>query len=188
MRVAVQRRPRSDRELPPCRWVVGALPAPGPPEGAPRRIPSLIPTGVEEIPSVTRRHPRIPMFERWVLGPVQVPQRRRARRAASSVCCSTPRTATKTSSTRRTRCISTPQFKPHLTFRAGIHFCLGAALGRMELQFLVPHAARANVPDLEPIEEPNVQAQLHRSGGSTASVSRWVTSGSKRCSKKGEEA
>ena len=42
---------------------------------------------------------------------------------------------------------------PHLTFGAGIHFCLGAALGRMELQISF-RTLLERLPDLELIEEP----------------------------------
>jgi unspecific monooxygenase len=42
---------------------------------------------------------------------------------------------------------------PHLTFGAGIHFCLGAPLGRMELQ-LSFRALLERFPELELVEEP----------------------------------
>jgi cytochrome P450 len=42
---------------------------------------------------------------------------------------------------------------PHLTFGAGIHFCLGAPLGRLELQTSL-RALLERFPTMEPAEEP----------------------------------
>jgi cytochrome P450 len=42
---------------------------------------------------------------------------------------------------------------PHLTFGAGVHFCLGAALARLELQTSFATVLR-RLPHLELIEEP----------------------------------
>jgi cytochrome P450 len=42
---------------------------------------------------------------------------------------------------------------PHLTFGAGIHFCLGAPLGRMELQLSFA-TLLDRFPNLELVEEP----------------------------------
>ncbi|HEX9300582.1 MAG TPA: cytochrome P450, partial [Actinomycetota bacterium] len=42
---------------------------------------------------------------------------------------------------------------PHLSFGAGIHFCLGAPLGRLELQTSFG-ALLERFPRMEPVEEP----------------------------------
>jgi cytochrome P450 len=42
---------------------------------------------------------------------------------------------------------------PHLSFGAGIHFCLGAPLGRLELQTSF-RSLLERFPRMEPVEEP----------------------------------
>ena len=81
-----------------------------------------------------------------------------SRRARSWDCCSGRPTATLPCSTNPTRCGSTRHPNPHLTFGAGIHFCLGAPLARLELETSFTTILR-ELPDLvleqEPAWKPN---------------------------------
>ena len=89
----------------------------------------------------------------------------RSREARSSGCCSDRRTATPTCSPSPTPSVSSANPNPHLTFGAGIHFCLGAPLARLELQTSFATVLRG-LPDLELGRGARVEAELHhpRSG------------------------
>ena len=91
--------------------------------------PSLIPNAIEEL---LRYEPPAPQIGRYVARDVEVPRRRRCRRAAR--CCSSSASAN-----RDDRRFADPdrfdihrEIGQHLTFGYGIHYCLGAALARLE--------------------------------------------------------
>jgi cytochrome P450 len=90
----------------------------------------LLPRATEEL---LRFDTPLPMFERWVLEPfelhgVQVPKGAEL----GLLFASANRDPERFEAPDELRLDRDPN--PHLTFGAGIHFCLGAPLGRMELQ------------------------------------------------------
>ena len=52
---------------------------------------------------------------------------------------------------------------PHLSFGAGIHFCLGAPLARLELQTAIP-VLMSRFPQLSLAEEPGFANSYHFRG------------------------
>jgi unspecific monooxygenase len=110
---------------------------------------SLIPSAVEEL---LRFDTPLQMFERWVLEPfelhgVEVPQGAEL----GLLFGSANRDPSVFESPDELRLDRTPN--PHLTFGAGIHFCLGAPLGRLELQTSF-RVLLERFPTLEPAEDP----------------------------------
>ena len=110
---------------------------------------SLIPSAVEEL---LRFQTPLPMFERWVLEPFELHGVRIPKGAELGLLFDSgnhdPSVFEAPEELRLDR-----KPNPHLTFGAGIHFCLGAPLGRMELQ-LSFRALLERFPDLELVEEP----------------------------------
>jgi cytochrome P450 len=114
-----------------------------------RADPSLLPTAVEEL---LRFQTPLPMFERWVLEPfelhgVSIPKGGELGLLFDSANRD-PEVFEDPDELRLDR-----RPNPHLTFGAGIHFCLGAPLGRMELQISFGTSLE-RFPDLELVEEP----------------------------------
>jgi cytochrome P450 len=114
-----------------------------------RADPSLVPTAVEEL---LRFQTPLPMFERWVLEPFELHGVAVPKGAELGLLFD--------SGNRDPEVFEDPDGlhldrkpNPHLAFGAGIHFCLGAPLGRMELQISFA-ALLERFPDLEPVEEP----------------------------------
>ena len=92
------------------------------------------------------------MFERWVLEDIEVTGSR-SRAGPRWRCCSARPTATR-------RCFDDPDRldlaragNPHISFGAGIHFCLGAPLARIELIESFG-ALLERAPKLELVSEP----------------------------------
>jgi cytochrome P450 len=114
---------------------------------------SLVPTAVEEL---LRFQTPLPMFERWVLEPFElhgVPIPKGAE--LGLIFDSANHDPSVFEAPDQVRLDRKPN--PHLTFGAGIHFCLGAPLGRIELQtsFL---ALLERFPDMELVQEPRFKS------------------------------
>ena len=110
---------------------------------------SLLPRAIEEL---LRFDTPLQMFERWVLEPIQVRGVEIPRGAELGLLFG--------SANRDPDVFAEPDEldlsrdpNPHLTFGAGIHFCLGAPLGRQELQISFA-TLMDRFPNLELVEEP----------------------------------
>ncbi len=110
---------------------------------------TLIPSAVEEL---LRFDTPLQMFERWVLEPFELHGIEIPRGAELGLLFG--------SANRDPEIFDAPDElrldrdpNPHLTFGAGIHFCLGAPLGRMELQTSF-RVLLERFPRMEPLEEP----------------------------------
>jgi unspecific monooxygenase len=114
-----------------------------------RGDPALLPTAIEEL---LRVQTPLPMFERWVLEPfelhdVSIPKGGELGLLFDSANHD-PEVFDEPEDLRLDR-----KPNPHLTFGAGIHFCLGAPLGRMELQISFA-TLLDRFPDMTLVEEP----------------------------------
>jgi unspecific monooxygenase len=109
----------------------------------------LLPTAVEEL---LRFDTPLQLFERWVLEPFELHGTPIPRGAELGlVFGSANRDPEVFEEPDRLELGRTPN--PHLSFGAGIHFCLGAPLGRLELQTSF-RALLERFPRMEPVEEP----------------------------------
>jgi cytochrome P450 len=110
---------------------------------------ALVASGVEEL---LRFQTPLPMFERWVLEPVELHGVRIPKGAELGLLFDSanhdPEVFEDPEELRLDR-----KPNPHLTFGAGIHFCLGAPLGRIELQTSF-RGLLERFPDMELVEEP----------------------------------
>ena len=114
-----------------------------------RADPGLLPTAIEEL---LRFQTPLPMFERWVLESFELHGVEVPKGAELGLLFD--------SANRDPAVFDRPEEllldrrpNPHLTFGAGIHFCLGAPLGRLELQTSF-RSLLDRFPDLELVEEP----------------------------------
>lgn len=110
---------------------------------------SLLPSAIEEL---LRFDTPLQMFERWVLEPIELHGHQIPKGAELGLLFG--------SANRDPAVFSEPDVldlarepNPHLTFGAGIHFCLGAPLGRLELQTSFA-TLLDRFPNLELVEEP----------------------------------
>jgi cytochrome P450 len=111
---------------------------------------SLLPSAIEEL---LRFDTPLQMFERWVLEPfelhgVEVP------RGAELGLLFGSANHDPDAFPDPEELLLTREPNPHLTFGAGIHFCLGAPLGRQELQISFA-TLMDRFPNLELVEEPS---------------------------------
>jgi cytochrome P450 len=110
---------------------------------------SLLPNAIEEL---LRFDTPLQMFERWVLEPFEIHGVEIPRGAELGLLFGSanrdPSVFDRPDDLDLTR-----EPNPHLSFGAGIHFCLGAPLGRQELQVSFT-TLMDRFPDLEPVEEP----------------------------------
>jgi cytochrome P450 len=110
---------------------------------------TLVPGTVEEL---LRFDSPLQLFERWVLEPFELHGSRIPKGAEVGLLFgSANRDPATFQSPDELRLDRDPN--PHLTFGAGIHFCLGAPLGRLELQTSF-RTLLARFPAMEPVEEP----------------------------------
>ncbi len=114
-----------------------------------RADPSLLPTAVEEL---MRWDTPLQMFERWVLEELSLDGVRVPRGAELGLLFgSANRDPAVFADADRLDVGRDPN--PHVAFGAGVHFCLGAALARLELQTSFGTVLR-RMPRLELLEEP----------------------------------
>ncbi|MCW2679885.1 MAG: cytochrome [Frankiales bacterium] len=118
-----------------------------------REDPSLLPTAVEEL---MRWDTPLQMFERWVLEEVELGGTVVPRGAELGLLFgSANRDAAVFADPARLDVARDPN--PHVSFGAGVHFCLGAALARLELVTSFGTVLR-RMPRLELVEEPQWKA------------------------------
>jgi unspecific monooxygenase len=114
-----------------------------------RRDPSMVPAAVEEL---MRYDTPLQMFERWVLEPVELHGVEIPKGAELGLLFGSanhdPSVFHDPDGMDLTR-----DPNPHLSFGAGVHFCLGAPLARIELQTSFA-AMLDRFPRLHPVEEP----------------------------------
>jgi cytochrome P450 len=115
-----------------------------------RRDPSLLPRAVDEL---LRFDTPLQMFERWVLEDAEICGVPVPKGAELGLLFG--------SANRDPAVFADPdrldvgrQPNPHLTFGAGTHYCIGAPLGRMELELSFATLLR-RLPALAPAEEPH---------------------------------
>ena len=114
-----------------------------------RAAPGLVPTAVEEL---LRYDTPAPMFERWVLEDIELHGITIPRgQELALLFASANRDPDQFASPDNLVLDRAPN--PHLSFGAGIHFCLGAPLARLELGILF-RAILERMPALELVSEP----------------------------------
>ena len=93
------------------------------------------------------------LFERTATARRRGRRRHRSSRARRSPRCSAPPTVTRPCSTTPTPSTSDRDPNPHLAFGAGLHFCVGAPLARMELAESLATCC-SSLPTLDLVGEP----------------------------------
>ena len=114
-----------------------------------RADPSLLPNAIEEL---LRFDTPLQMFERWVLEPFEIHGTQIPRGAELGLLFGSANRDPEVFD-RPDELDLTREPNPHLTFGAGIHFCLGAPLGRQELQISFS-TLMDRFPNLELVQEP----------------------------------
>ena len=114
-----------------------------------RADPSLLPTAVEEL---MRWDTPLQLFERWVLEDLEIGGVPVPRGAELGLVFGSANRDPEVFSDADALDVGRDP-NPHLSFGAGVHFCLGAALARIELQTSFGTVLR-RLPRLELVEEP----------------------------------
>jgi cytochrome P450 len=115
-----------------------------------RRDRSLVPRAVEEL---LRFDTPLQMFERWVLEDLEIHRRRIPRGAELGLLFGSANHDPDVFA-EPDRLDVTREHNPHVTFGAGIHFCLGAPLARIELETSF-RTLLQGIPGLELVEAPS---------------------------------
>jgi cytochrome P450 len=110
----------------------------------------LVPRAVEEL---LRYDTPLQMFERWVLEDVELHGRRIARGSELGLLFGAANHDPEVFAEPGRLDVGRDP-NPHVTFGAGIHFCLGAPLARVELETSF-RTILERIPDLELVEEPH---------------------------------
>jgi cytochrome P450 len=114
-----------------------------------RADPALLPGAIEEL---LRFDTPLSLFERWVLEPIEIGGVAIPRGAELALLFgSANRDAAAFEQADELDLVRDPN--PYLSFGAGIHYCLGAPLAKIELEIAFGALLR-RVPRLEPVEEP----------------------------------
>jgi cytochrome P450 len=114
-----------------------------------RDTPDLAATAVDEL---LRFDTPLPMFERWVLSDIEVAGTTIPRGQEVALLYASANRDPEAFADADTLDLGRPS-KAHLAFGAGIHYCLGAPLARLELQTSFASILR-RMPGLELLEEP----------------------------------
>jgi cytochrome P450 len=117
--------------------------------GALRADPSLVPTAIEEL---LRFDTPLPMFERWVLEDVELYGIRIPRGAELALQFASAN-RDPDGFDRVDELVLDRRPNPYISFGAGIHYCLGAPLAKLELGILFREIL-ARAPGLELVEPP----------------------------------
>ncbi|MFJ6832426.1 cytochrome P450 [Streptomyces sp. NPDC091209] len=110
---------------------------------------SLIPTAVEEL---MRYDTPLQLFERWVLEDIEIDGTTVPRGAEIAMLFGSANRDAEVFADPETLDLSRAE-NPHISFSAGIHYCIGAPLARLELAASMS-ALLTRAPDLRLIEEP----------------------------------
>ncbi|HEX8941400.1 MAG TPA: cytochrome P450 [Candidatus Limnocylindrales bacterium] len=114
-----------------------------------RARPELVPTAVEEL---LRFDTPAPMFERWVLEDIEIGGRRILRGEELALLFASAN-RDPAAFERPDELVLDRRPNPYLSFGAGIHYCLGAPLAKLEAEILF-RAMLGRLPTIELVEEP----------------------------------
>ncbi|HEV3463987.1 MAG TPA: cytochrome P450, partial [Actinomycetota bacterium] len=115
-----------------------------------RADPGLVPRAVEEL---LRYDTPLQMFERWVLEDVEIAGVAVPKGAELGLLFGSANRDPAVFPEPDRLDLARPEAASHLSFGAGVHYCLGAPLGRLELE-LSFGTLLARLPDMAPAEEP----------------------------------
>ena len=114
-----------------------------------RADPELVPTAIEEL---LRFDTPAPMFERWVLEDIEIAGQPIARGQELALLFASAN-RDPDAFDRAEELVLDRRPNPYLSFGAGIHYCLGAPLAKLEMDLLF-RTMLARMPGLELVEEP----------------------------------